>query len=243
MSDVPAAPWPMPCQGAISLTFDDAHPSQLEIAVPILNEYGLQGTFYLNPGGEGWRERLAPWRQAAMAGHELGNHTVSHTCAANIGGRLSGALESATLADIELDVLAAERRLQELVPEQRERTFCYPCYQSDVGQGLARQSYVPLIARHFPAARGQGELPNHPALADLHYLGSWPMGGWMRGADLTQMAEVAATTGRWVILTFHYFQRGEATPWVPGGPYHLPDMPAATLRTLCAHLAAQRERI
>ena len=42
-------PWPDGCWGAVSLTFDDGHPSQLKKAVPILENVGLQGTFYLNP--------------------------------------------------------------------------------------------------------------------------------------------------------------------------------------------------
>jgi peptidoglycan/xylan/chitin deacetylase (PgdA/CDA1 family) len=243
MSEVSAAPWPGDCRGAVSLTYDDGHPSQLEIAVPILEEYDLRGTFYVNPRGEAWRERLAPWREVALAGHEVGNHSLSHTCSANISGNRARALETTTLAEVEADVIEAERRLREVIPERGVRTFCYPCYQSDVGQGASRQSYVPVIARHFPAARGQGELPNHPALADLHYLGSWPVAGWMRGEDLIKMAEAAAEQRRWVILTFHYFEQGEPSAWTPGGPYHLPDMPATTLRALCAYLAVQRQRL
>jgi hypothetical protein len=48
--------WPEGCQAAISLTFDDGLRSQLEIAIPRLEERGLRGTFYLNPRGEDWLE-------------------------------------------------------------------------------------------------------------------------------------------------------------------------------------------
>jgi len=45
-----ASPWPEGCQGAISLSFDDARPSQPEIAIPML-KYVCQpqstGSFWL----------------------------------------------------------------------------------------------------------------------------------------------------------------------------------------------------
>jgi peptidoglycan-N-acetylglucosamine deacetylase len=235
-------PWPQGCLGAVSLTFDDGSQSQLEIALPILQTYGLLGTFFVNPFGDRWRKELAPWREIALAGHEVGNHTVTHPCPRNHRGR-PGGLEDLTLEQIEADVLEGEERLRELIPGQPTRSFCYPCYVSDVGEGLNRQSYVPIIARHYSAARGLGEVPNDPALADLHYLSSWPIGGWMPGPALVQMAEVAAARGKWVIMTFHDFQRQGGTTWTPGSPYHLPDLPEEHFRILCEHLAAQHERI
>ncbi|MGC8782600.1 MAG: polysaccharide deacetylase family protein [Anaerolineae bacterium] len=48
MSAMASSPWPIGHRGAVSLTFDDGRPSQLGRAVPILAEYGLTGTFYLN---------------------------------------------------------------------------------------------------------------------------------------------------------------------------------------------------
>jgi peptidoglycan/xylan/chitin deacetylase (PgdA/CDA1 family) len=43
-------PWPDGCSGALSLTFDDGHPSQLKRAVPILNDLDLKSTFFIRPG-------------------------------------------------------------------------------------------------------------------------------------------------------------------------------------------------
>jgi peptidoglycan/xylan/chitin deacetylase (PgdA/CDA1 family) len=45
-------PWPGGCQGAVSLSFDDGHQTHLEKVVPILAEFGLLGTFYVNPRGD-----------------------------------------------------------------------------------------------------------------------------------------------------------------------------------------------
>ncbi len=184
-----SAGWPEGVAGAVSLSFDDGSQSQLDIALPILEEYGLLGTFYINPSGEDWLERLAPWRDASQRGHEIGNHTVEHICCRNYSPSPDRkSLESSTLDEIEADVAEADQRLDALLPERPARTFCYPCYQSYVGEGSTRQSYVPVIARRFPAARGRGEAANEPALTDLHYLSSWPVAGWMSGEQLCGFA-------------------------------------------------------
>ena len=152
MSQNAVSPWIDNCQGAVSLAFDDGSQSQLDIAIPILRENGLLGTFYINPGGDTWKERLAPWREVGLAGHEIGNHTINHICSRNFGWGAAKTLETTTLDEIEADVAEAEKRIKELIPEQPVRTFCYPCYQDYVGEGASRQSYVPVIARYFPAA-------------------------------------------------------------------------------------------
>ena len=239
-----SSPWLEGCQGAFSLTFDDGSQSQLDIAIPILKEYNLLGTFYINPGGDDWKERLAPWREVAAAGHEIGNHTINHICSRNFDwGPNVKTLEATTLDEIEADFLEAERRLRELVPEQPARSFCYPCYQSYVGEGPTRQSYVPIIARHFPAARGMGEAANHPKFTDLHYLTSWTAAGWMSGSQLSGFAETSAKQGRWGILTLHGFQKDPAPPWTSGSYYHGSALPSDNFRELCEYLAENRERI
>src|SRR5439155_13719645 len=227
-------PWPRECRGAVSLTFDDGMRSQLETAIPLLDAHSLQATFYLNPPRDGdeavWREVLAPWRAAAGRGHEIGNHSLTHPCSQNFAFAFITSLESMTLEDIERDVLEAERRLRIGIPEQAVRSFGYPCYQSYVGAGASRQSYVPVIARHFVAARGKGETANHPARCDLHDLWSWPVER-KSGAELVGLAERAAAEGRWAVFTFHGIDEG-----------HLP-VAAVDLAELCAFLDRHRERL
>jgi hypothetical protein len=243
MSQIVGSPWSGDCRGAVSLTFDDGSQSQLDIAIPILNEYGLLGTFYINPGGDDWKQRLAPWHKVALTGHEIGNHTISHICSRNFGWGVAKTLETITLDDIEADVLEAERRIRELVPEQSVRSFCYPCYQEYVGEGANRKSYVPVIAKYFPAARGMGEAPNHPAFTDLHYLTSVTIAGWMPGSELCVLAEESVKQGRWVVLVFHGLQNEPRSPRVPGSYYHGSPVSAEDFRELCKYLAANRDRI
>jgi hypothetical protein len=222
-------PWPPGCRGALSLTFDDGLPSQLRVAAPMMNDLGLKGTFYLCPRGNDWQKSMERWRPVYEAGHEIGNHSMSHTCSrAFSDDPAAQGLETMTLAEIEADVTEAERRLSELFPAE-QRSFAYPCFQSHVGEGETRQSYVPVIARRFIAARAWGELPNAAATCDLHHLWSWMVRGH-HGPHLVGLAEQCAAQGRWGILTFHGIHEG-----------HLP-VADVDFRELCTHLA-QAEHI
>jgi peptidoglycan/xylan/chitin deacetylase (PgdA/CDA1 family) len=226
------SPWPGTCTGAVSLTFDDGLPSQLNLAVPLLDRFGLPGTFYLNPHSD-YLERLAPWRAVAASGHELGNHTMNHPCSRNFAfAAQSGrrCLEEMTLEEMDQEVAEAARRMREIVPAQADTSFAYPCYQSYVGYGEGRQSYVPVVARHCIAGRGRGETPNDPLHCDLAYVWSQPCER-MTAAEMVGLAEQAAAEGRWAVLVFHGIHEG-----------HLP-IGEGDLAALCAFLARQRDRI
>ena len=78
-SQAQARQWPGGKQAAMVLTYDDALPSDLDIAIPALDAAGLKGTFFL-VGDALVPEQIERWRAAAAEGHELGNHTVRHAC-------------------------------------------------------------------------------------------------------------------------------------------------------------------
>ena len=213
--------WPEPYRAAVSLTFDDGLQSQLNRAVPILDAAGLRATFYLNPRSPdpkddseaGWRAALASWQPVQTIGHEMGNHTVVHPCSLNTDEpwQQGKNLIDWTLAQIEADILEAQRRLNAAFPAQTENTFAYPCYESSVGRGTRRVSYTPFVAEHFVAARHKGELQgplaNDPRRCDLHHLSSWPVER-QPGALMIGLVEQAATLGRWSVFAFHGIHEG-----------------------------------
>ena len=204
------ATWPDDCLSAVSITFDDGRPSQLERAVPALDARGLRATFYVPMRAANWREACAPWVEVANRGHEIGNHSKSHICSRNFSFRADdGGLETMTLEEIEADIVEAEAMLRELIPGQTERTFCYPCYQTFVGEGLTRRSYVPVVAKHFVAARSTGELGwfNNPMRIDLHCLTSVSY-GHRSGIELIGLIERAFQKRQWIILTYHGIEAG-----------------------------------
>ena len=81
------AKWHDGRKAALSIRFDDSHPTHLTKAIPILREYGFRGTFMVNPGASepGSRRRSefethrAKWEAVARQGdHELANHSAHH---------------------------------------------------------------------------------------------------------------------------------------------------------------------
>ena len=86
-AQVRIANWPQGRVAALSIRFDDSHPTHLSKAVPILREYGFKGTFMVNPGPKepGSRQNYsfetqhAEWEALMKQGDmELANHSAHH---------------------------------------------------------------------------------------------------------------------------------------------------------------------
>lgn len=231
MSDSPQFPWPEGQIGAVSLTFDDAMRSHFSYVIPELNNLNFRGTFYVNPGREFFQKHLDEWRAAHEAGHEIGNHTMSHACDLNVTD--AAGLRSWTLERMEADILECERVLNECLPNPRPRSFAYPCYETDIGHGLERTSYVPIVAKHFPGARSIGysaERGNHPEYCDLHRLSSRP--AELMGTQLlVGCCQTAIYDRSWIILTFHGLDEGH----LPVAKFHF--------RRLLDYLDMERGRL
>jgi len=236
--------WPDKYQCAISISFDDGMPSQLNFAVPALNERGMKATFYLNPRGsdedisatDSWQKNLEAWAAVQKMGHEIGNHSLSHPCSLNIKPAwLEGKnLQSWDLARIEADILEAQRRIKIVFPTQQYTSYAYPCYESSVGRGETRQSYVPVVARNFVAGRAngelRGELANDPLYCDLHHLSSWAVER-QQGALMIGLVEQALAAGLWGIFTIHGIHES-----------HLP-IGGSDFIELVDHLARRKEAV
>ncbi len=193
--------WPAGRQMALSLSFDDGRESQWRHAMPLLDRYGVHATFYPMPSAV--REHLEPWRAAAAAGHEIGNHSATHPCSGNFRFSRHNALEEMSPEQVERDeLLEANRQLEELLGVQ-PRTFAYPCGQTTVGRGGSVQSYVPAVARHFLAGRlFFSEMHNDPAYCDLHQLYAVTMDNTDE-AGVNALLEAAHSEGGWLILAGH----------------------------------------
>ena len=63
------------------LTFDDGYTSVFTTAFPIMQQYGIKGTIYLNSAyvGDAGRLTLAQLHQLYDAGWTIANHTPDHT--------------------------------------------------------------------------------------------------------------------------------------------------------------------
>jgi peptidoglycan/xylan/chitin deacetylase (PgdA/CDA1 family) len=213
--------WPHGSRGAVSLSFDDARESQVDVGVPLLNAHGVRATFYVQP--EGVRRRVAGWKAALAAGHEIGNHSTTHPCSGNFAFSRKNALEDYTLERLERDVADATLFVSRELGRQPVG-FAYPCGQTFVGRGEGVKSYVPLVARLFRTGRlYMGEDSNDPAFCDLAQLLGVNLDG-LTFEQVRPLVEEAAAEGRWLVLAGHEIGEGGAQTTL-----------AATLGAICRH--------
>jgi len=192
--------WPNGKKAALSLTFDDARPSQIDVGLPVLDRYGIPGTFYVSPPAA--EARLDAWRQAASRGHEIGNHTLSHPCSESFLWSRENALEDYTLELIEAEMDMASAYIEAKLGV-RPATFAYPCGQKFVGWGPVQQSYVPLVRERFIVGRSAFEkTANDPLLSDLAEAAAVDADG-ARFDQLKGYVDAAAAAGGWLIFLCH----------------------------------------
>ena len=66
------------------MQFDDNTPGQAQLGVPALISRNIVGTWYVNPGRDGFLDNLNIWENIAPAGgQELANHTMTHSGASS----------------------------------------------------------------------------------------------------------------------------------------------------------------
>ncbi|MFT4018820.1 MAG: polysaccharide deacetylase family protein [Agriterribacter sp.] len=192
--------WPKGIKAAISLSFDDARLSQVDVGTPLLDQYGIKATFVLVPSNA--EKRIDKWKQAAANGHELGNHTLNHPCSGNFSWSKQNALENYTLKKMREELVETNRQLEHLLGV-KATVFAYPCGSTYIGRGVKTKSYIPLIAKLFDAGRGWlNETPNDPSFCDFAQL----TGMEMDGKDFDQLLpliENSKKSGSWIILAGH----------------------------------------
>ena len=192
--------WPKGIRGAVSLTFDDARLSQVDRLIPILDRLGVKATFYVSL--DRVRERLEGWKKAIRAGHEIGNHTMTHPCTGNYPAFRWNSLEELTLDGMTREIDDAEQAIFKTLGV-KPRSFAYPCGQTFVGRGSQVKSYVPLVAERFLSGRKWlNEDANDPAFCDLAQLLAYESDGKPFEA-LKSLLDKAVAEGRWLILVGH----------------------------------------
>ncbi len=198
--------WPEGIRGAVSLTFDDARTSQVDVGLPILDAHGVKATFYVSPGP--LESRLAAWKKAVADGHEIGNHSLRHPCTGNFPWARHKALEEYTLAQMRQELIAANATIESTLGVQ-PATFAYPCGQKYVGRGTRLRSYVPLVAEMFLAGRGWlDEGTNDPGFCDPAQLMGMELDG-LNPAQAKALIDKALETGTWLVLCGHEIGDGE----------------------------------
>ena len=180
-------------QAAVSLTYDDAMPTQLSTAVPALKAHGLTASFFITDV----RGNMAPWKALLDDGHELAAHTFNHPCPAAAWVPEGDASEDYDLARMETELDEQVVMLREL-GQPEPFTFAYPCGVDWVG--AAKESYVPLLEERFLASRGvmgslAGRTPEWTNVPSFFLSGT---------ADaMIAQVDAAKAAGSWVVFGFH----------------------------------------
>ena len=194
--------WPQGRQAAVSLGYDDALDSQLDIAIPALDRHGFKATFFLVMANKPVAARLADWRAAAANGHELGNHTLFHQCSRSAPGHEwvepQRDLDTTTAQQMKDQVLLANTMLN-AIDGRTVRTMALPCNES-IAQG---QNYLALVANAFVGIRVGG----HAVTADLAAMGPAAVTvnstAGMSGKDMIALVKEARRKQGLVSFTFH----------------------------------------
>lgn len=230
---VPAAPVGAADATPISLTFDDALPEHLDVAIPLLDRHGLVGSFYVNVGSEAFTGRHRDWAAAAARGHELGNHTIFHPGVSSKSWVTPGiALDGYNLDRMRKELDVANRILRMLDGRER-RSFAFPCSNPWLGKpgwprrlltrlklhrsrlmgavdryrldfGSRLVDYTPLVRERFVAARCGGIAADALQQRPPDWHRVRGVEGDGRSLDaLLQSVEAAIARKAWLVFVFH----------------------------------------
>jgi len=198
-SHAQARQWPGGKRAAVVLTYDDALPSDLDIAIPTLDRAGLKGTFFLI-GNALAPDQIERWRAAAAEGHELGNHTVRHACPqANYPPARK--LDTSEAYDVPM-MLAEIRTMNTMltaIDGKTPHSFATPC-----GQHLAGGvDYLPALraggqVRYTRSAGWPGGKVLDPMDVPCHWFDEKAT-----GADMIAAVESAERSGDLLVIGFH----------------------------------------
>ena len=194
--------WP---KGYVSITYDDGLASQLDVAVPQLEQAGFHGTFYLT--WNNMKGRAADWAALVKRGHELANHSVSHPCDLRHEDP-----ERFRMEEIE----PMQRWLTQVEGPRRGLDYAYPCDVTNLGAGDANQqadTYARLLrSAGIRRARTSEGPPNSLRWTeDAPYrLQALALGyDAKNGRQIIDYLEQASSEGRWAILVLHEIGIGQ----------------------------------
>jgi len=202
--------WPLNQRCAVSLTYDDGRKTHCKAAVPLLNKYGLKGTFYVDSSSKFFRRRPYLWKKVAEAGHELGNHGLFHSCR-RIESRKEWLKPYLDLCEYTPDRFEEELQMANfilyLIDGKKKRTYGNTCWDITIGRGKGEVSMDAILRKNFIAARGP--LRQKPARIDSEFnlmqVGTLQADG-KTFSDLQRFIVKATFPGSWVVLTIHGVQ-------------------------------------
>jgi len=202
---VSVARWPQDRLAAISLTFDDGINTDLDFVGPLLKKHHLNGTFFVATAFGPWEKRKPEWKQLALEGNELANHTVHHPC---MLPQIKPHSQDYTPSMMEAEIKEAAQQITQLLNSPRGLTFAYPCGNMSFGKPQDEVANAALYWRYVSensfGARGAGSGsavdPDELNVLDISDLG--PTAD-KNSIALLAMAQTAFHDRLWGVFCFH----------------------------------------
>lgn len=191
--------WPDDKKSAIILTYDDALPSQLKVAVPQLKAAKLTATFFLTSDIDSLS--IPQWRALSKRGFELGNHTVFHPCAGTDDNPVPSDHYTAYQIIREIEVMD---RFLYAVDGKTKRTFAYPCAETTVGG----KDYVDSLRKYTLVKYARAGGDSSAFITDFAHLDpyrvpSYGLEGGETGAQLIAFVKKVQQNGGLGIIMIH----------------------------------------
>jgi peptidoglycan/xylan/chitin deacetylase (PgdA/CDA1 family) len=217
----------------ICLTYDDGLPSHQTTVIPQLDSFNFKATFFL-PSFTGASTQigeaspvLTGWRNAALHGHELANHTLFHPCPEQLGWAPALSIERYSLDQLIQEITTQNALLRAFDTTRKQRSYAYPCNNTVV----AGKDYAAVLQQRklFRFARAGGD--SNSVVTDIKKVPLMKVPSWLveEGTTLEQLirfAEKARAAGGLAVYQFHGI----------GAEFFRVD--AATHRAFLAYLAA-----
>ncbi len=170
-------------KGAVSFTFDDNTANQLSVVMPMFDEYGYKMTFFpvIN-----WGPNWTAYQAAALNGHEIGSHTVSHTSF----GTLTNEQQSQELIN-------SQNVINSHIQSQKCITIAYP--NCVVGNET-------LCSQYYIAARGcSGAIvpKTPPDFMNISSIVCGSQGSIQRTSDFINKINAAGSSNGWIVFLIH----------------------------------------
>jgi peptidoglycan-N-acetylglucosamine deacetylase len=170
-------------QGAVSFTFDDNCPNQLSIVMPMFDQYGFKMTFFTVIN---WGPNWTALQAAALNGHEIASHTMSHT-----------SLNSLTDEQQTAELKNSQDAINSHIQGQKCLTIAYPnCI-------LGNSS---ICSQYYIAARGCSGVvePKTPSnFMNISSIVCGNQGSIQKIGDFTNKINAAVSSKGWVVFLIH----------------------------------------
>jgi peptidoglycan-N-acetylglucosamine deacetylase len=191
--------WPEHKQAVIVLTYDDALQSQLDVAVPQLEQAGFKATFFLTADLN--YNTIPRWRALSQEGFELGNHTIFHPCLPGEDNPVSSASYTAYGMIREIDYM---NDFLFAVDGKMRRPFAYPCAQTMAGG----KDYVDTLRKYGLSSYARIGGDTSAVITGFKQLDplrvpSYGLDGGEMGAQLIAFVKAVQRKGGMGIIMFH----------------------------------------